>query len=209
LLSLCCLSSLAGCQRAPAEAAGVPAPGSPGPVDAQQQQLHALLDKVKIKGGIKAARSVTKALSDRHFDLGRHGAKWPSRAFSRAVREAAMRHEAAGPSLHGAASAHVVGRRSVVLMAMANDVAMQSTVPIFVQSLEATAVSSAPASNLARHLVLVCSSDSAADMCRALGLGDRWDMCRALGLGDRWDLDLLFYGGFGFMLSIWAEGSRG
>ncbi len=111
------------------------------------------------------AKKVSKSLAERHFES--HGAKWPSAAFSQAVLEAAMRHDAAG-TRHGAASAV----RSVVLMAMANDMAMRRTVPIFVQSLKVIPTEAAGMS-LDRHLVLVCSSDEAADMCRSLGLGSR------------------------------------
>eukprot|EP00955_Chlamydomonas_euryale_P064233 358897-Chlamydomonas_euryale.AAC.12 len=77
---------------------------------------------------------------------------------------------------------HGGGGRPVVLMAMANDVALQQTVPAFVASMQAVHVeegegggggSSGASTTLDRHLVLMCSSETAVELCRGLELGDR------------------------------------
>jgi len=82
--------------------------------------------------------------------------------------------------------------RRVVLMAMANDVAFNHTIPTFLASLANVTVSSAginsegtqaTTTSLADHLVIACSSSSAASMCRKHGLGPRCvvDVDMALG----------------------------
>ena len=177
----------------------------------------------KGQGGKKAAeRLVATSLAGRHFDA--HGPKWPSRAFVDAVKEATMQvapdhadnrpppHGGGGSIPHGsgASAPSLPLPRPVLLMAMANDVALQRTVPMFVQSLFAvrtvTAASDAPATagqestlptstapaaaasaavaglggSLADHLVLMCSSERAVELCRDLGVGSRWEGLRGL-----------------------------
>ena len=184
--------------------------------------FEGLIHQRKAQGGKKAAeRLVATSLAGRHFSA--HGPKWPSHAFVDAVKEATMQvapDHGDGPATpHGGVDSMPHGSgasappllllsRPVVLMAMANDVALQRTVPMFVQSLfavrTATAASDAPAAageestlptstapaaaasaadtglggSLADHLVLMCSSESAVELCRDLGLESRWEGLR-------------------------------
>ncbi|GAX73716.1 hypothetical protein CEUSTIGMA_g1169.t1 [Chlamydomonas eustigma] len=131
------------------------------------------------------AKAASLALSSRHFE--KHGAKWPSVSFSSAVRSASLDVTLSDNTAHGYRYAH-----SVVLMAMANDMAMKTTVPLFVQSLnnmtssvgnEGTVQKHVGSRIMSNHLVLICSSSSAFQACHNLGLAERCveDLDMALG----------------------------
>ena len=92
--------------------------------DSIEDQLH----RHKAKGGSNATRDVATMLADRHFDL--HGTKWPTKAFVDAMSSAAP---AAG--LQPASTR----RQPLALMAMANELALHVTVPLFVRCLHQSA----------------------------------------------------------------------
>jgi hypothetical protein len=121
-----------------------------------------------IKGDKHAQLALAVELSGHNFDS--QGAKWPSPAFVAAVRDAACWVDVPAGS-KGASGEQGSKRRQVVIMAMANDNAMNATVPVFVQSMQQVPV--ACGGSLADHFLLMCSSPSAAEMCKALGLGSR------------------------------------
>ena len=119
------------------------------------------------KRGRKAEAEIATALANRHFH--NNMAKWPSRAFVAAAHAAALTVQ----DDDGAGTAS----RSVMLMAMANEISLQSTVPLFLSSLRGVPKEGPSAAHsLADHLVMACSSDHAVGLCRALGLGSRWGL---------------------------------
>ena len=143
----------------------------------ESKDFDGLLNQRQTRAGLNATKTASKALADKHFDL--HGAKWPSRAFVQAVKEATLvvAAGASTPPLHATSSLpHDALPRRLVLMAMANELAMRVTVPEFVRSLDRakTGIGGGSGGNsLASHLLLVCSSEGAAELCRGLGLGSR------------------------------------
>ena len=145
----------------------------------ESKDFDGLLNQRQTRAGLNATKTASKALADKHFDL--HGAKWPSRAFVQAVKEATLvvAAGASTPPLHATSSLpHDALPRRLVLMAMANELAMRVTVPEFVRSLDRakTGIGGGSGGNsLASHLLLVCSSEGAAELCRGLGLGSRQD----------------------------------
>ena len=184
----------------------------------ESKVFDGLLNQRQNRAGLNATKTASKALADKHFDL--HGAKWPSRAFVQAVKEATLvvAAGASPPPPHAPPSPHDAPPRRVVLMAMANELAMRVTVPEFVRSLgrvktdagvdtgdgggsltsslgrsktgSGSGGSSLASSlrraktgvgvggggrSLASHLLLVCSSEGATELCRELGLGSRQD----------------------------------
>ena len=99
--------------------------------------------------GKEKEKLIAVALAGRHF--GRHGAKWPSPAFVAAAHAATMRvplgppsgSSSSGSQGQGSQGTAPINYRMVVLMAMANDVALRSTVPTFIQSLRDVPVNDA------------------------------------------------------------------
>ena len=86
-----------------------------------EDELH----RHKARGGESATQEVASSLADRHFDL--HGARWPSKAFVVAVNLAAPALTMPSSSLHSRS------HRSPLLLALANELALHVTVPIFVR----------------------------------------------------------------------------
>jgi hypothetical protein len=141
-----------------------------------------MLDQHKIQGGLSAVKALSKSLADRHFDT--HGAKWPTRAFVDAVHEAtllarpqALPRATSAAELRLQRPMHDASRageqRMVVLMAMANDVALRQTVPTFIKSLSSVGLADQPGRSMADHIVLACSSETAVGLCKDLGVGRR------------------------------------
>ncbi|GAX73717.1 hypothetical protein CEUSTIGMA_g1170.t1 [Chlamydomonas eustigma] len=140
------------------------------------------VSKSRAKGWPQSTIQAAKAQSDRHFES--HGAKWPSSQFTSAVSEAAWSYThtavlSTSQQAHG--STH-----SVVLMAMTNDLAMQSTVPLFLQSLRSIRLpdSPNPHQSLVDILAMICFSHFTETSCREHGLSSRCVLDKDVQLGN-------------------------